>query len=265
VSATADHAVGIKAVKAEGIASEARPLAAGGSLSARAPSLLGKLWLAIEMVAIFGLAPLAMDDLIHGNVLRPYLARIAPSGTIGLFVALMPILLGVLVYLLADRSFSLAREMTRGFGWRSLLGIVGVFVIAGGAVAAYMHAVHPNLFLEFPTRRPETFTRIMLLYPLMSVIVQELVFRTFFFHRYGPLFGRQVTLAIVLNGCLFGYAHLVMNNAFAIWSTALVGFLFAYRYVSTRSLWAVWLEHSLWGALVFTVGLGRWFFTGVGN
>lgn len=244
---------------------DVRALAAGGTLPSSAPSLLGKLWLAIEMAAIFGLAPLAMDDLIHGNVLRPYLERIAPSGNIGLFVALMPVLLGVLVYLLADRSFSLAREVTRGFGWRSLLGILAVFVIAGGAVAAYMQAVYPNLFLEFPKRRPETFTRIMLLYPLMSVIVQELVFRTFFFHRYGPLFGRQVALAIVLNGCLFGYAHLVMNNAFAVWSTALVGCLFAYRYVSTRSLWAVWLEHSLWGALVFTVGLGRWFFTGIGN
>ena len=32
----------------------------------------------------------------------------------------------------------------------------------------------------------------------------------------------------------------------------------------TRSFWAVFLEHTLWGGLVFTVGLGRYFFTGVG-
>ena len=240
-------------------------LAAGGTLTTRVPSTIGKLWLAVEMAAIFGLAPLAMDDLIHGTTVRSLVERFVPSGQIGLFAALMPVLLGVLLFLLADRSFSLARELTRGFGWRALLGIVAVFVIGGGAVAAYMSSVYPALFLEFPTRRPDTFKRIMLLYPLMSVIVQELVFRTFFFHRYGPLFGTQTALAVLLNGLLFGYAHIVMGNAFAVWSTAIVGCLFAYRYVSTRSLWAVWLEHSLWGALVFTVGLGRWFFTGIGN
>jgi hypothetical protein len=42
------------------------------------------------------------------------------------------------------------------------------------------------------------------------------------------------------------------------------GLLFALRYALTRSFWAVYLEHALWGALVFTVGLGRFFFTGVG-
>ncbi|MEQ1695807.1 MAG: CPBP family intramembrane glutamic endopeptidase [Hyphomicrobiaceae bacterium] len=240
-------------------------LAAGGTLTQRMPSASGRLWLAVEMLAIFGLAPLAMDDVLHGSFVRTLLERFVPSGQIGLFIALMPILLGVLIYLLADRSFSLARELTRGFGWRAFFGIIAVFVIAGGAVAAYMQAIHPNLFLEFPTRRPETFKRIILLYPVISVIVQELVFRTFFFHRYGPLFGRQIALAILINGLLFGYAHIVMGNAFAVWSTAIVGCLFAYRYVATRSLWAVWLEHSLWGALVFTVGLGRWFFTGIGN
>lgn len=240
-------------------------LAAGGTLTQRMPSLPGKIWLAVEMAIIFGLAPLAMDDLIHGSFVRSLLERFVPSGQIGLFIALMPVLLGVLLFLLADRSFSLARELTRGFSWRSLLGIIAVFAIAGGAVAAYMSAKYPALFLEFPVRRPDTFKRIMLLYPLMSVIVQELVFRTFFFHRYGALFGSQTAIAVLVNGALFGYAHIVMGNAFAIWSTAIVGCLFAYRYVSTRSLWAVWLEHSLWGALVFTVGLGRWFFTGIGN
>ena len=101
--------------------------------------------------------------------------------------------------------------------------------------------------------------------PLHRVIAQELVYRTFFFHRYGPLFGSQVAVAVAVNGVLFGYAHIVMGNVFAVWSTALVGMLLAARYVATRSIWAVWLEHSLWGWLVFTVGLGHWFFTGAGN
>ena len=39
----------------------------------------------------------------------------------------------------------------------------------------------------------------------------------------------------------------------------------AYRYERTRSLWAVCLEHTLYGWLVFTAGLGRFFFTGIAS
>ena len=104
----------------------------------------------------------------------------------------------------------------------------------------------------------------MLLYPLMSVAVQELVYRTFYFHRYGPLFGGAWWLAIGLNGILFGVGHIVVGTELAVGGTMVTGTLFALRYAATRSFWAVFVEHTLWGALVFTVGLGRFFFTGVG-
>ena len=48
-------------------------------------------------------------------------------------------------------------------------------------------------------------------------------------------------------------------------TTAAAELLFAMRYAATRSYWAVVLEHTLWGWLVFTTGLGRYVFTGVSN
>ena len=98
----------------------------------------------------------------------------------------------------------------------------------------------------------------------MSVLVQELVYRTFFFHRYGVLFGSWWWTAILVNGVLFGLGHIVIGTPLAIYGTMATGALFAWRYAMTRSFWAVFIEHTLWGALVFTVGLGRYFFTGVG-
>ena len=59
----------------------------------------------------------------------------------------------------------------------------------------------------------------MLLYPLMSVAVQELVYRTFYFHRYGVLFGDAWWLAILLNGVLFGLGHIVIGTPLAVYGT----------------------------------------------
>jgi membrane protease YdiL (CAAX protease family) len=139
-----------------------------------------------------------------------------------------------------------------------------VFLIGGGGIAAWVAHYHPDWFLEFPRNRPDTYWTIMLLYPLMSVPPQELVYRTFFFHRYGALFGHAWWAAIALNALLFGLGHIVVGTQLAIFGTMATGLLFALRYALTRSFWAVYLEHALWGALVFTVGLGRFFFTGVG-
>ncbi len=56
-----------------------------------------------------------------------------------------------------------------------------------------------------------------------------------------------------------------MGSQFAIIATTLGGLVLAARYAQTRSFWAVFIEHTIWGWLIFTVGLGRFFFTGVSN
>jgi hypothetical protein len=180
------------------------------------------------------------------------------------FIALLPVLMIVLACLLADPTFSVRRELKRGFGWPTLVAILAVFALGGGAVALYVAEYHPGWFLEFPRNRPKTYAQIMLLYPLMSVAAQELVYRTFYFHRYGALFGGAAWVAILLNGALFGFGHIVIGTELAMLGTMATGTLFATRYALTRSFWAVFLEHTLWGALVFTIGLGRFFFAGVG-
>ncbi len=227
-------------------------LAAGGTLERGAPSPSRKAWLVIELAIIFIGAPIAMREAVHG-------------AHIPLFLALLPVFALAVLLLLADPTFRLRTELRRGFSGWQLLSILAVFGVAGGVVTYWVWLLHPQWYLEFPKNRPELWARIMLLYPLASVAVQELVYRTFYFHRYGPLFGGQRWLGILLNGVLFGFGHIVIGTTFAILGTFATGTLFALRYAATRSFWAVFLEHTLWGWLVFTIGLGRFFFTGVSN
>jgi membrane protease YdiL (CAAX protease family) len=102
---------------------------------------------------------------------------------------------------------------------------------------------------------------VMLLYPFLSALPQEVVFRAFFFARYGSLFSNPVTL-VVCNGLSFGLAHAVCGNWPAVVLSTLGGWLLAYRYHHTRSVPTVSLEHGLWGNFLFTLGLGRYLYSG---
>lgn len=94
---------------------------------------------------------------------------------------------------------------------------------------------------------------LIVLYPVISVIPQELVFRTFFFHRYRALFGSLAGCALA-SGLCFGYAHIIYGNWVAVILASIGGMLFSYRYMKTKATNIVVLEHSLWGIFVFTIG-----------
>lgn len=227
---------------------------AGGSLprpaSIVAPGPDRRLRLLIEMVIIFVGAPLVITLAIFG--LR-----------IPLFMVLPPVLGGVVVYLLWDRTFHVRGELYRGISRTDLVSIVTIFAAVAALLAAFVALFLPHLFLSFPLNAPRLWLFVMFAYPIASVMAQELIYRTFFFHRYGPLFGERQWLAIGVNGALFGFGHIMFYSAVSIVLTTIAGCLLAWRYQRTRSFWAVWLEHSLYGGLVFTIGLGRYFFTGV--
>ncbi len=122
----------------------------------------------------------------------------------------------------------------------------------------------PEQFLNLPPTRMKRWLKLLVLYPFTSVLAQEFVYRVFFFHRYGTLFKDHRTL-ILVNGLAFAFAHVLFRNWIALTLTFAGGMLFAWRYDRTKSFWAIWLEHTLWGWLIFTVGLGSYFFTGVRN
>jgi hypothetical protein len=128
-----------------------------------------------------------------------------------------------------------------------------IAILTATAVAA------PHALFSFPRHRLGPWLLIMLLYPI-SAWAQELLYRTFFFHRYGALFERPRT-RILASAVLFGWAHVAVNNLLAVGLATAVGLLFAATYERTRSTWLVSLEHALYGDFVFTVGIGPLFYS----
>lgn len=229
--------------------------AAGGTLP-RAPDVANpsptrRLRLIVEIALIFVAAPLVMRHAVfHYNV--------------PLFYALPPVLLGAAAFLLLDPTFRLRRELLRPPSAATLKSIAIIFAAGAIAVAAFVALAMPDRLFALAAERPNKWLKIMTLYPFTSVLAQEFVYRVFFFHRYGPLFASRWTL-ILVSGLIFALGHILFRNWIAVIGTFAVGMLFAWRYQRTRSFWAVWIEHVLWGWLVFTIGLGVFFFTGVKN
>jgi membrane protease YdiL (CAAX protease family) len=116
----------------------------------------------------------------------------------------------------------------------------------------------PDLFLRFPTQRPQLWLLVMMLYPILSAYPQEIISRVFFFQRYAHLFP-NIKLLILLNAILFAWMHILFGNWIAIILSFIGGLFFAQTYYKTRSLLLVTIEHLLYGNFLFTIGLG-WFF-----
>ena len=101
----------------------------------------------------------------------------------------------------------------------------------------------------------------MVLYPVLSVYPQGLLYRAFFFDRYADLFPGKWTM-ILASAAAFAFMHIVFRNWPAVALTFAGGLLFAVRYAETGSLTTSCFEHALYGCWLFTVGLGQYFYHG---
>lgn len=150
-----------------------------------------------------------------------------------------------------------------GAGWRNLpfrdAALMGLAIILFGAVL--LGLTRPEaLFMPLRTR-PQFLLMIAVLYPILSALPQELLFRALFFHRYGALMPSD-RVAMLVNAGVFAFAHLLYWNPVTLLLTAIGGWLFARAYL-TRGFAAAWFMHAIAGNLVFAAGLGMHFYSGI--
>jgi hypothetical protein len=106
------------------------------------------------------------------------------------------------------------------------------------------------------------FLKMLVFYPLVSALPQELCYRVVYFARYAAVFPDQRRL-FASNVFAFGFLHVVYLNWYAPFLAAAIGFIFAAEYLERRSWQRLWLEHSCAGMSLFLFGLST-FFTGAG-
>ena len=218
------------------------------STAAVEPMRRARLWL--EFAAIYLAAPLTMTTLVMQGVVS---TRDLPTGFAAMF-ALAIVLLSV----------------TPGFRWRALLtshplpdwraGLAFALVTVGAVYAMVLWLVPWSLF-GFPTRMTDLWMRVMIFYPILSVLPQGIIFRALFFARYEGLFPNR-GVALLVNGALFGLGHLFFLNWVAVALTTIGGVAFAWAHAERKSFWFANLLHAIGGWTIFTMGLGVYFYHG---
>lgn len=181
--------------------------------------------------------------------------------TLGLFGPVLALFAGGVVLLSITPGFAW-RELARVRGFAAQPGLTLAFLVLTPAVVAGLAWwLVPWRFLDLPTRMPDLWLRIMLAYPLLSVLGQELVYRVLFFRRYGAALpgGRG---AVLLNALAFAAAHLFYLNPVALGLTFAGGLAFGVLWQRGAPFLLVVALHTVAGQMVFSFGLGVYFYHG---
>lgn len=164
-----------------------------------------------------------------------------------------------LTVLLRDPDFERLRLWRAAALHGALPAILGRWLAGAAILLLATWWLAPETLFGFPRRAFHTWVLVMLLYPLLSAWPQEVIFRAFFLHRYRRLFGAATLL---ISAVAFAWAHVLFRNWLAVALSFPAGLMFAWTYRKHRSLACSTVEHALWGNLIFTVGWGRYFYTG---
>ncbi|MCY3982968.1 MAG: CPBP family intramembrane metalloprotease [Roseovarius sp.] len=151
-------------------------------------------------------------------------------------------------------------DLLRGFGridWKTTCVFTAVT-----AIICYMvvMAYEPDSAFRLLRENPPLLLIIAILYPILSALPQEIIYRPLFFHRYGGLIS-SANQAVFVNAALFSLAHLMYWNLVVAAMTFCGGLIFAGVYSKTGNFPMVVLLHAIAGNLIFAFGLGIYFYS----
>ena len=172
------------------------------------------------------------------------------------FIILVAVCLLVSVYLFGSKSFN--KKIF--YRWKKIDYKKHLlwFLLVTLATTLIILFFKNGLLLEFPLGKTQKYFLGLLLYPLISVIPQEIIYRSYFYHRFQKLFPNQ-RLMIFINSFAFGFLHIIFDNWVAPIGAFLINFIFSLTYLKSKSLPVVCVEHYLYGIMIFTIGMGHYF------
>ncbi|HET8752829.1 MAG TPA: CPBP family glutamic-type intramembrane protease [Salinimicrobium sp.] len=172
---------------------------------------------------------------------------------------IIPLLLIAFIFLLflwKDATFD--QKVLSRFDVISFRRSIPRMIIISILLVWFTYWIFPHLFFDLPREHFVEYMITLFLYPVASVLPQEIIYRVYFFHRYKKLVPEKYLL-MLSNAIIFGLTHFIYANWVAPIATFLVSWILIFNYFRTNSLLNVSLEHYFYGLVMFTIGFGFFF------
>lgn len=171
---------------------------------------------------------------------------------------LPPVFVLFLLYFAWKKDFSFKSFLRFDVSLKMILRNAGLMLLATVLLTIYVLLFERENLLNLPRKNPELWILMMVVYPVISAFIQEVIYRTFLFSRYSRLFKHRVWM-ILVSGVAFSFVHIVYYSSFSMVTTFILGTYLAYIYEKTKSVLFTTILHGYLGNVVFTVGLGHHF------
>ena len=211
--------------------------------------LNSRIWLITELLVLFAGIPLVLyftSLVIHPSSL------------------LIPALLVIFVLLRYTTAFKWKELIKFGIHRSVLFRNAVIVLVISILLFAYVYLFDRDNLFNLPRANPLIWLGLSIFYPLFSAYLQEILYRTYFYRRYSGLFGSD-SVFILVSAAAFSLVHIVYYNPVSIVLTFFAGLYFAAVYVKTKSVLFTSILHGILGIVIFTVGLGQYFWLDMMN
>jgi membrane protease YdiL (CAAX protease family) len=135
---------------------------------------------------------------------------------------------------------------------------LGIAILISGLMLGWVYFFDRDNLFNLPSRNWKVWLLLSLFYPVFSASLQEVIFRTFIFKRYQKLFGNGHFL-ILASAIVFSFAHIFYFHPVSLLLTFILGLYLGWVYHQRKSVLFTSILHSIYGNMVFTIGLGHYF------
>lgn len=171
---------------------------------------------------------------------------------------LLPVLLGVLLLLRFRTDFKWKELVQFTVSKNEWLNALTILVVSFSVMLVYVLLFEPDKLFNLPKGNVPIWLLLCVFYPVFSAYAQEVLYRLFLAKRYSS-FLKSKQVYILLSGISFSFVHILYYSHVSIILTFIAGLYLSSVYLRTKSVVFTSILHGALGNLVFTVGLGDYF------
>ena len=202
-----------------------------------------RIYLLTELTLFFVFFPLVL--FLEGDLIHP--SKI-----------LLPLVILIFLILRFRTDFTWKELWHFPVSWSSLLFHLAIALLVSLVLLGWVYFFDRNNLFNLPAGNWKLWLMMSIFYPLFSVFTQEIIFRTYFFKRYQNLFGNGLHI-ILASALVFSFAHIFYFHPVSMVLTFILGVYLGLIYQKTRSVLFASFLHGVYGNMVFTIGMGHYF------